>query len=52
LLFLIALGYFVIKYREQVKKSKPSRGTMLLGSYMFIIMIWVLLLFMHISGAI
>jgi hypothetical protein len=52
MMVLIALGYFVIKYREQVKKSKPSKGTIALGSYMFIIMIWILLLFMHTSGAI
>jgi hypothetical protein len=52
MMVLIALGYFVIKYREQVKKSKPSNGTIALGSYMFIIMIWILLLFMHTSGAI
>jgi hypothetical protein len=52
MLFLITLGYFVIKYREQVKKSRPSKGTVALGSYMFTIMVWILLLFMHISGAI
>jgi len=42
----------VFRYARQVRKTKPSNGTLVLGSYMFIILVWILLIFMHLHGVI